>query len=131
MNIKQLNIINNLKASYNKILTVLNQVEPTSNFLSQIRQPKLSDKELIALSLTAEYLSIDSERQLFRMLPKVLNAKIERSVYNRRRRQLYNKTEEFRKRLSTTIVSIDSYHLVDSMPLEVCKLSRSARSKNL
>ena len=55
--------MNNLKQSYEVILTVLRKVEQKDNFLSQIRAPKLSDIELIALVLTAEYLSIDSEYQ--------------------------------------------------------------------
>lgn len=33
------------------------------NFLNQKRKPKLSDIELIAIDLTAEYMSIDSEYQ--------------------------------------------------------------------
>lgn len=61
--------MNNLKQSYEVILTVLRKVEQKDNFLSQIRTPKLSDIELIALVLTAEYLSIDSEYQLFWMMP--------------------------------------------------------------
>jgi hypothetical protein len=40
------------------------------------------------MNLTAEYMSIDSENQLFRILPESLKIKIERSVYNRRKRKL-------------------------------------------
>jgi hypothetical protein len=47
----------------------------------------MSDLELIAVDLTAEYMSIDSERQLFRILPKKITTCIERSVYNKRRRE--------------------------------------------
>ncbi len=68
-----------------KILKVLNIVEPKMNYLYQIRTPKLSDKELIAIDLTTECMSIDSECQLFRILHESLSSKIERSVYNRRR----------------------------------------------
>ena len=78
--------MNNLKQSYEVILTVLRKVEQKDNFLSQIRTPKLSDIELIALVLTAEYLSIDSEYQLFRMIPEGIYGRIERSVFNRRKR---------------------------------------------
>lgn len=62
--------MSNLESSYNKILAALHEIEPKDNFLNQIRIPKLSDKELIALSLTAEYLAIDSECDLFRRLPE-------------------------------------------------------------
>lgn len=51
-------------------------------FLNQIRKPKLSDIELIAIDLTSEFLGIDSERDLFRKFPLDLLSKVERSVYN-------------------------------------------------
>lgn len=119
--------MNNFTRNYRKILKILQQVEPKMNFLNQIRKPKLSDIELIAIDLTAEYMSIDSEYQLFRVLPSCLSNKIERSVYNRRKRKLFSDRESIRKRLANRISSND-YYLVDSMPLEVCKLSRSSRS---
>jgi hypothetical protein len=43
----------NFRANYDKILEVLDQVEPKYDFLKQIRKPKLRDKELIAIGLTA------------------------------------------------------------------------------
>jgi hypothetical protein len=97
------------------------------NFLNQKRKPKLSDIELIAIDLTSEYMSIDSEYQLFRALPDSLSNRIERSVYNRRKRRMFFYREQLRKRKAESISS-SNYYLVDSMPLEVCKLSRSGRS---
>lgn len=98
------------------------------NFLNQIRKPKLSDIELIAIDLTSEYMSIDSEYQLFRILSTELSSKIERSVNNRRKRRLFYFREYLRKKLANQISDNDSY-IVDSMPLEVCKLSRSTRCR--
>jgi hypothetical protein len=120
--------MNNFIASYEKILDILKQVETKNNFLSQIRIPKLSDIELIAMDITAEYMSIDSEHQLFRVLPASLSSLIERSVYNRRKRNLLYHRERIRKLIAKEITSSDCY-IVDSMPLEVCKLSRSKRSR--
>ena len=120
--------MNNFTANYEKILDVLQQVEVKINFLNQKRKPKLSDIELIAMDLTSEYMSIDSEHQLFRSLPAILSFKIERSVYNRRKWNLFYYREELRKKLVNQIGSSD-YFIVDGMPLEVCKLSRSSRSK--
>ena len=57
--------MNNFTANYNKILEVLQQIESKINFLNQKRKPLLSDMELIAVNLTSEYMSIDSECQLF------------------------------------------------------------------
>ena len=119
--------MNNFEANYGKILETLQQIEIKMSFLHQIRTPKLSDIELIAMDLTAEYMGIDSEYQLFRVLPKSLSLKIERSVYNRRKRKLFYFREGLRKRMAETIGSDSDYYIVDSMPLEVCKLSRSSR----
>lgn len=121
--------MNNFSANYAKILETIRQIEHKMNFLNQIRKPKLSDIELIAVDLTSEYMSIDSEYQLFRILPVYLKSKIERSVYNRRKRRLFYYREELRKKLSAAISSATDYYIVDSMPLEVCKLSRSSRSR--
>ncbi len=48
--------MHNFKANYDKILDILNEVEEKYNFLRQIRLSKLTDKELIAVNLTAEYM---------------------------------------------------------------------------
>lgn len=97
------------------------------NFLNQIRKPKLSDIELITIDLTSEYMSIDSEDQLFRLSPPTLLRRIKRSVYNCRKRKLFTHRESLRKKMASCITSQD-YFIVDSMPLEVCKLSRSSHS---
>ena len=120
--------MNNFSANYVKILDILKQVEEKRNFLNQIRISKLSDIELIAMDITAEYMSIDSEYQLFRKLPIELSSQIERSVYNRRKRKLFYHRERIRKLIANTLYS-SNYYIVDSMPLEVCKLSRSNRSR--
>ncbi len=98
------NTMSNLESSYNKILGTLHQVESKENFLNQIRKPKLSDIELIALNLTSEYLGVDSEYELFRRLPKHISDKIERSVYNRRK---YAKSfEGFKSRILSKLTAL-------------------------
>ena len=72
----------------------------------QRRQPRMSDLELIGLSLTAEYLGIDSENDLFRKLPQPLSSKIEHSVYNRRRRRLSFYLETIRLKLAPISMSL-------------------------
>ena len=86
--------MHNFQANYDKILEVLNQMGTKNNYHHQIRKPKLSDKELIAISLTSQYLGIDSECQLFRLLPLAIFSQIERSVYNCRRRNLFSFQEQ-------------------------------------
>ncbi len=70
-------------------------------------------------------MSVDREHQLFRILPVELLDKIERSVYNRRKRKLFPFIEQIRVKLSDLFNEFEDYYLIDSIPLEVCKLSRS------
>ena len=122
--------MHNFTANYDKILDVLKKLGLESeNFLYQIRKPKLTDLRLIAINLTSEYMSIDSEHQLFRILPTDIKLLIERSAYNRRKRRLFTHMERIRKLLAEKFNDSEKYFIVDSMPLEVCKLSRSSRSK--
>lgn len=103
--------MHNFTANYEKILEVLSKFSSENILPYQRRVPKLKDIEVI-----------DSENHLFRLLPDFLRLKIERSVYNRRKRRLFPYLEKLRQCLSECFI-------VDSMPLEICKLSRSARSK--
>jgi hypothetical protein len=121
--------MNNFNPNYNKILKVLKLITEKEQFLRQNRQPKLKDIELIAMNLTAEYLSIDIECQLFRMLSKVLKHKIERSVYNRRKLKLFYAIDFLRQQLCEKLIEFEKYFVIDSMPLEVVKLLRSGSSK--
>mgnify|MGYP000362915646 CR=1 FL=1 len=77
MNSKQLNIMNNLEQSYKKILEVLSKFFGKKLQDYQRRKAKIPDLELVILALTAEYLSIDSECQLFIKIPKSIKSKIE------------------------------------------------------
>src|ERR1700712_2233077 len=122
--------MHNFKVNYDKILEVLKGLGfQGESFLFQIRKPRLSDLGIIALTLTAEYMSIDSEHQLFRALPADFHLLIERTVYNRRKRRLFNYIDLLRQKLAIKLGQGESCFIVDSMPLEVCKLSRSQRSK--
>ncbi len=62
-------------------------------------------------------MSIDSECQLFRVLPIDLLTKIERSVYNRRNRKLFSALEFIRNEFSKRFNEFENYFVVDSMPL--------------
>ena len=64
--------MNNFIASYEKILEYIKSNTNRESFLQQIRKPKLTDIEVILINLTAEYMGIDSECQLFREMPESL-----------------------------------------------------------
>lgn len=121
--------MSNLQWLYSKLLSLLHEIEPIDNFRHQIRTPSLSDKELIALSLAAEAASIDAERHLFRQLFPEVEGRILRSVYNKRKRALTSHIEQLRRRIAERIIPDETYHLIDSMPLEICKFSRAKRSR--
>jgi len=121
--------MNNFQASYEKILGYMRSITDKESFMTQIRRPKLADIEVVSINLAAEYMGIDSECQLFREMPESLTSKIERSVYNKRRRKLFPAIEEIRTIISAKFNEFEQYYVVDSMPLEVTKLSRSSGSK--
>src|SRR5690606_31447407 len=121
--------MNNLEQSYEKILDVLREFSVDNLLSHQRRKPKLSDLELISLNLTAEYKGIDSENDLFRQLPKSLHGRIERSVYNRRKRRLLPHIRQIQQQLAERFNEFEDYFLIDSMPLEICKMARIRRVK--
>ena len=93
--------MNNLIQNYNIILKELTNTCKHITTTKQIRLPKMSDLELVALNVTAEYMSINSELQLFRCISGTdLDGKIERSVYNKRKRKLLPYIEKIRETLS-------------------------------
>jgi len=108
--------MNNLNANYERILEVLQKISKEQLLTYQSRQPKMSDLELISLNLTAEFMGIDSENDLFRKLPKTLFSKIDRSIYNRRKRKLVNHIDSIRLKLASHFNEFEDYFIVDSMP---------------
>ena len=122
--------MNNLDAIYDFILKELRKLTIKENFYFKPIKPKLSDLELIAINISAEYLSIDSEYQLFRYLSNSkLKGMIERSVFNRRKRKLFLHLENIRKLMVAKFNEMETTFIVDSMPLEICKNARANRSK--
>ncbi|EOG6917296.1 IS982 family transposase, partial [Flavobacterium psychrophilum] len=81
-------------------------------------------------SLTAEFMSIDSENSLFKSIDanQIPNL-IERSQFNKRRRKLFLFTEQVRLKLASRFLEFEDYFIVDSMPLEICKFARHRRIK--
>ncbi|MCP3680317.1 MAG: IS982 family transposase [Gammaproteobacteria bacterium] len=121
--------MNNLIENYKIILNHLKATCQDIESFHQIRKPKLGNLELVALNLTAEYMSINTELQLFRYLKGTcLEPMIERSVYNKRRKKLFNYTEAIRKRISEMFAHFTDVFVLDSMPSPICKYARAGRS---
>ena len=130
--------MHNIKTNFDKILGVIkdiigDEINENGNYLRQGTRPKFSDIEVIALSLTAEYLSIDSENYLFSKLNKeyVCEFKnlISRRQYNDRRKLLFEKSERVRKLMAERLNRQADVFAIDSMPIEICKISREKRNK--
>jgi hypothetical protein len=110
-------MMNNLNANHERILEVLRKISKEQLLTYQRRKPKMSDLKLISLSLTAEFMSIDSENDLFRNLPKPLLSKIKRSVYKRIKGNLFNHIDVIRLKLASFFNDFENYFVVDRMPL--------------
>ena len=89
----------------------------------------MSNLELVALNITAEYISYNPESHLFRAIEGTeLESKIERSVYNKRHRKLVDYIENIRKSLRQKFAHLSNLFIVDSTPVEICRISRAKRS---
>lgn len=96
------------------------------NHLIKVELQNYLNLELVVLNITAEYMYIDSELQLFRcVLGIILDKKIERSVYNKRRRKLFHYIEKIRETLSGIFLDFTDVFVVDSTPIEICRISRA------
>jgi hypothetical protein len=116
--------------NYEIILKHLQSLNISLNSFQQICKPKLGNIELIAMNITAGYMGIHSELQLFRNIKNTaLEGLIERSVYNRRKRALFPQVEQVRKTLAKDFNEFEDIYVIDSMPLEICKNARASRSK--
>lgn len=121
------NIVNNYQRILETIQPLFQDIEQKTKVG---RKPKMSDIEVVALSLTAEYMSIDSENALFERLKGcAIQNLLERSQFNKRRRILFELTEKIRKGLSRNFIEHEDCFIIDTMPLEVCRFSRHYRSK--
>ena len=121
----------NIVKNYLRVLEVLSSLNFELEFKSGIgRKPKMTDLEVVALSLTAEFMSIDSENSLFKQInSNEIPNLIERSQFNKRRKKLFLFSEQIRIKLASRFLEFEDYFIVDSMPLEICKFSRHNRIK--
>lgn len=85
------NPISNIRNNYLIILEVINSLNIHFHSPNSIgRKPKMADIEVVALSLMAEFMSIDSENDLFRQISSAdIPNLIKRSQFNKRRRKLF------------------------------------------
>jgi hypothetical protein len=130
--------MHNLKTNFDKILNICKLhsyklVDESGNVSRPGTKPKFSDLEVIALSMTSEALSIDSENLLFHKLHSDYKNDfpnlISRRQYNDRRKYCFALQKEVRERIAKAIDIDEDMYTVDSKPFQVCKVSRMNRCK--
>ena len=99
-----------------------------------IHDSKLSDSEIITISIIGELLTIDSEKAFFSLLSreyKHLFPKLwDRTRFNRTKRNLHAVIKEIREYISVFMQSdYDNIRVIDSMPIPVCEFGRAHFSK--
>lgn len=136
LNIKPL--MYNLYAKFVKILEICkkfseNLVNEYGNIPRRGKVPRFSDLEVVALSLTAESESIDSENWLFEYKLQEYKDKIpnliSRRQFNDRRKTTASLCEEIRKRIAHKMDGAEEFFFVDSKPIPVCRVARGKRCK--
>ncbi len=129
--------MHNFFAKYAKILDICkrfskNLVNELGNVPRRGDVPKFSDLEVIALSITAESLSIDCENCLLvwlnhhkDMIPNLIS----RRQFNTRRKLTISVCNAIRELMANVIDGGESFFCIDSKPIEVCRIARSSRCK--
>ena len=128
----------NLYTKFVKILEICKQfshnlVNKQGNIPRRGPMPKFSDLEVVALSLTAESESIDSEKWLFdyklqEYKDKIPNL-ISRRQFNDRRKNTAGLCEDIRKRIAAQMDGGETQFFVDSKPIAVCRVARGKHCK--
>lgn len=132
--------MHDLKAIYDKVETIISTVsddyfEFGGNHRFYPNPPKLTDLQVICLSVTSECCQIDSENLLWSKLKtdysKMFEVLPHRTRFNARRKRLTTLLSECLSSLSDQISEVlaDKELIVDSMPIPTCKMSRQHRSK--
>ena len=131
-------VMHNLKTNFDKILNITKSffkgsIDSDGNYYSYPRKPKMSDVEIITLSLLGEAIGIDSENYLFGKIKSDHHQDfpnlIDRSRFNRRRKRLADLIARLNDQVSSFLNEGEDIYLVDSIPIPICKNARMTRSK--
>ncbi len=129
-------LMRNFIANFARILDICknfagNRVNALGNVPRRGVVPKFSDLEVVALGITAEAFSFDSENYLFHRLHKECKGDlpdlITRRQFNARRKQTAKLAEEIRKEVAIAIDGGENVFCIDSKPVKVCQNARAKR----
>ena len=132
--------MHDLKTIYHKVELTLKKYtkeyfEYGGNIQFYPNKPKMTDLEIIALSITAECVQIDSENLLWSKLkkdyPNLIQNLPHRTKFNKRRKRLTETMSHCLRSISDMICeSIETKTLIiDSMPIPTCRIVREKTSK--
>lgn len=130
--------MHNLRSDFDKFFDLTksilkDRVNGSGNLKFYSNKPKMTDCEIIALSLTSESLEIDSENYLWGKLKCDHSSDfpnlIDRSNFNRRRKKLYPYIELLNQTVANEMILDEDVYLVDSIPIPICKLAREKQVK--
>lgn len=130
--------MHDLRVNFQKMLQITNSalkqdMNQDGNLHFYPRKPKLSDTEIIALSLCQECLGIDSENWFLLKLKSDYRDDFPNLIhitnYNKRRKRLTPWTEQVNRRLAGILNEGEDVFMVDSVPVPVCKLAREQQLK--
>ena len=128
--------MHNFIAKFRKVLEICkqyagNQVNERGNVPRRGVVPTFSDLEVVALSITAEAFSIDSENYLFTRLgiecPDAIPNLVTRRQFNQRRKLTRLLGENIRKAIAKAIDGGEFMFCIDSKPVKVCQNARAER----
>jgi len=130
--------MHDLRTIYEKIKSVIRTIGKEyfvygENTRFYPNSPKLSDLEIISLSLSAEAVQIDSENLLWSKIktdyPDLFKELPHRTRFNSRRKKLRELMVELLTKISESIKIKDEHLIIDSMPIPTCKITREKISK--
>ena len=133
--ITKLQLMHDLKANFDKFFGFTKKYLPELNSDGNVKHyrnmPKMSDCEIISLSLCQESLGIDSENFFWSKLSsdykKEFPNLIHLTRYNLRRKSLAAYIQLLNQRISSELIAGESVFIVDSMPVPICKNARESR----
>ena len=109
------------------------RLDPFDNLRNYSNRPKLSDIQILAISLAAESLQIASENALYHQLeatcPELFQSLPHRTNYNRRRKSLRPLIDEFSGILADDLTSQCNRYIIDSISIPICRFARFSRLK--
>lgn len=129
--------MHDLKANFDKIFELttkfLNEFNEHGNAKPYRHLPKMSDYEIITLSLCQEALGIDSENLFWSKIKSDYSQYFSNLVhltrYNIRRKILAPYIHKMNQRISAELNFGENVFVVDSMPIPICKNVREKRLK--